>query len=76
MGNAISEAGKEGCDLIGFGEAFVPGYPFWSERTGGAEFESDVQKDFYAKYLKEGVSIEDGDLNPVCNVAQENNTSV
>ncbi len=72
----ISEASEQKCDLVGFGEAFVPGYPFWSERTGGAEFESDTQKDFYGKYLKEGVSIEDGDLIPLCTLAKEKQISV
>ncbi len=33
----INKAAKEGCNLVVFGEALVPGYPFWVERTGGAE---------------------------------------
>ncbi|MEO1204441.1 MAG: nitrilase-related carbon-nitrogen hydrolase, partial [Pseudomonadota bacterium] len=36
----IRRAGSEGADLVCFGEALLPGYPFWVERTDGARFES------------------------------------
>ena len=29
----VNRAGKEGCRLLVFGEALVPGYPFWLEQT-------------------------------------------
>jgi nitrilase len=54
----------------------VPGYPFWVERTDGAKFESSLQKELYAHYVDQGVSIEDGDLDPVCKAAVENKTAV
>lgn len=31
----IAGAAAEGCDLVVFGEALVPGYPFWVESTDG-----------------------------------------
>ena len=31
-------AADRGCDLVTFGEALIPGYPFWIERTDGARF--------------------------------------
>ena len=34
----IQNAGREKCDLTVFGEAVLPGYPFWLSFTGGAEF--------------------------------------
>ena len=40
----IGRAADLGCELVVFGEALVPGYPFWIERTDGARFESDLQK--------------------------------
>ena len=61
----IEEAAASGCELVVFGEALVPGYPFWVERTDGARFESTVQKQLYAHYLDQGVCIEDGHLDAV-----------
>jgi nitrilase len=61
----IEEAAAAGCDLVVFGEALVPGYPFWVERTDGARFESAVQKRLYAHYLDQGVCIEEGHLDDV-----------
>ncbi len=57
------EAALEHCDLVVFGEALLPGYPFWVERTGGAKFESELQKSLFAHYVSQGVCIEDGDLD-------------
>ena len=44
-------AAQKDCDLIVFGEALLPGYPFWIELTDGARFNSPVQKDIHAHYL-------------------------
>ncbi len=63
------EAAEKGCQLLAFGEALVPAYPFWIECTGGAKFNSDIQKDSFAHYLSEGVVIEEGDLDQVCQLA-------
>ena len=41
---AISEAADKGSQLVTFGEALLPGYPFWLEPTGGAMFNSSKQK--------------------------------
>ena len=65
----IARAAAAGCSLVGFGEALVPGYPFWVERTDGARFDSAIQKELYAHYLAEAVSLSDGDLDPVCSIA-------
>ena len=59
-----------------FGEALAPGYPFWVERTNGAEFDSKLQKSLYAHYLREAVSIADGDLDGVRRVANERSIAV
>ncbi len=32
-----SRAANEGARLVRFGEALLPGYPFWIDLTGGAE---------------------------------------
>ncbi len=72
----VAKAGAEGCHLVVFGEALVPGYPFWVEHTNGASFESSIQKEFYAHYLDQAVQIEAGDLDGVCEVARDNATAV
>lgn len=59
-----------------FGEALVPGYPFWVERTDGAKFESSLQKSLYAHYVNQAVTIEDGDLAAVCETAAQHGIAV
>lgn len=67
----LHQAGEEGCHLVVFGEAIVPGYPFWVERTDGACFNSTVQKEIHAHYQDQAVQIESGHLNPICNIASK-----
>ncbi len=67
----IENAGAEKCNLLVFGEALLPGYPFWLSFTGGAEFNSKIQKEFYAHYLKNSVQIEKGDLKDICALAKK-----
>lgn len=59
-----------------FGEALVPGYPFWVERTDGARFDSALQKELYAHYVQQGVSIEGGDLDTVRQAAARHGIAV
>ena len=72
----IKRAAADDCALVVFGEALVPGYPFWVEQTDGARFESDLQKSMYAHYVSQAVSIEDGDLDNICKVARDNDIAV
>ena len=72
----ISDAANKGCDLVAFGEALVPGYPFRVERTGGAAFEAKLQKELFAHYVSQGVCIETGDLDPLCDAARQNDIAV
>ena len=62
--------------MVAFGEALVPGYPFWVERTDGARFESALQKELYAHYASQAVCIESGDLDHVCQTAAAKSISV
>jgi nitrilase len=73
--SAIEQAGNEKAGLVAFGEALLPGYPFWVEHTGGARFENADQKAWYAHYLDQGVVIERGDLKPVCHAARKAKTA-
>ncbi|WP_416878959.1 carbon-nitrogen hydrolase family protein [Litorimonas sp.] len=63
---AIQKASKEKADLIVFSEGFVPGYPFWLDGTGGAAFDNPKQKEIFAHYANQAVTIEDGHLDGVC----------
>ena len=61
----IDEATQADARLVVFGEALVPGYPFWVERTDGARFASATQESWFARYSEQAVTIERGDLAPV-----------
>lgn len=72
----VQAAAVEGCGLVALGEALVPGYPFWIERTDGARFDDIKQKTLYAHYLDQGVVIERGDLDAVCAAARAGGIAV
>ena len=66
----VDAAAEAGCHLVAFGEALLPGYPFWIERTNGAVFNSPVQKEIHAHYLDQAVQIEAGHLDALCDAAR------
>jgi nitrilase len=68
----IGKAGKEDCDLVVFGEGLLPGYPFWLGLTHGARFNSKMQKEIHAHYVRNSVQIEAGDLDMLCEAAKQN----
>ncbi|MBW2149761.1 MAG: carbon-nitrogen hydrolase family protein [Deltaproteobacteria bacterium] len=72
----VADAGTKKCDLVVFGEGLVPGYPFWISLTNGAEFNSTVQKEIHAHYIRNSVQIEYGDLNGICKLSKEYNIAV
>ena len=67
----ISQAGEKQCDLVVFGEGILPGYPFWLSLTNATEFDSKVQKELYAHYVRNSIQIEAGELDGVCKLAKE-----
>lgn len=69
--SAMHDASRAGARLVTFGEALLPGYPFWLERTDGARFESPVQKVLHSHYLDQAVQIEAGHLERVCHAAKQ-----
>ncbi len=74
--SCIDEAAEKGCQLVVFGEALLPGYPFWVERTDGARFNSQIQKEIHAHYLDQALQIEAGHLDQVCALAAKNKLAV
>ena len=73
---AVDEAAAHGCGLVVFGEAFVPGYPFWLEHTGGARFDDPLQKAIFARYAEQAVDIDRGDLDGIRTAARRNGIAV
>ena len=72
----VESAAIEDCRLVVFGEALLPGYPFWIELTDGARFNSPVQKEIHAHYVNNAVQIEVGHLDRLCQTAAEHRLAV
>jgi nitrilase len=68
----IHKAGKERCDLVVFGEGLLPGYPFWLGLTNGSDFNSKMQKEVHAHYVRNSIQIEAGELDMLCEAARIN----
>ncbi len=73
---AVSEAGDKNAELVVFGEGLLPGYPFWIGLTDGAAWDSKVQKELHAHYIRNSVQIEKGDLDGVCRLAKEKKIAI
>lgn len=67
--SSIKEAAKNGAELVAFGEGLLPGYPHWLANTMASEWNSTVQKELYAHYVSQSVSIEKGDLDDICKLS-------
>lgn len=76
VASQIELAAKQGAQLITFGEALVPGYPFWLALTDAARFNEPKQKAIHALYLDQGVTIERGDLKGIQAAAKANGIAV
>ncbi|WP_299529581.1 carbon-nitrogen hydrolase family protein [Ulvibacterium sp.] len=66
----ILNAVKEQVELLVFGEALLPGYPFWLALTNGAAWDSKVNKELHAHYMRNAVQMEE--LGAICKLAQDN----
>jgi nitrilase len=73
---AINEASIENAELIVFGEGLVPGYPFWLALTGGAEWDTKVNKELHAHYVRNSITIEKGDLDRICSLAKQHKIAI
>lgn len=72
----IKAAAKDHCELIVLGEALLPGYPFWLALTGGAEWNTNLNKELHAHYVRNAVCIEKGELDSVCQLAKDNEMAI
>jgi nitrilase len=73
---SISEAAKEQAELIVFGEGLLPGYPFWLALTNGAAWNTKINKEIHAHYIRNSVTIEHGDLTAICSLAKKHKMAV
>ena len=73
---SIIDASNEDCELIVFGEALIPGYPFWLALTGGAEWDKKLNKELHAHYVRNSIQIEVGDLDGICALAKEHDIAI
>ncbi len=74
--NSISEAVANEAELIVFGEGLVPGYPFWLALTDGAAWDTKMNKEIHAHYIRNSVTIEKGDLIEICSLAKKNKIAI
>ncbi|MGD1946495.1 MAG: carbon-nitrogen hydrolase family protein [Croceivirga sp.] len=72
----IEEAAQNGSELVVFGEALVPGYPFWLALTNGAEWNTKLNKELHAHYVRNSVQIETGELNAICELARTHSIAI
>lgn len=72
----VTQAANAQAELVIFGEALLPGYPFWLDRTNGSEFNSPIQKEIHAHYMKQAVCIEEGHLDTLCQLAKQNSIAI
>ena len=72
----IKDAGSKKCELIVFGEALLPGYPFWLSFTKASEFNSKIQKEIHAHYIRNSIQIEAGELDNITKLAKEHKIAI
>ncbi len=72
----ILEAAQNESELVVFGEALLPGYPFWLALTNGAAWDTKVNKELHAHYARNAIQIEAGELDGICQLAKEHRLAV
>jgi nitrilase len=72
----ILDAANEKAELLVFGEALLPGYPFWLALTDGAKWDNQVNKELHAHYVRNAVQLEAGELDDVCALARQHKMAI
>ena len=65
----MEEAASNKTELLVFGEALLPGYPFWLAYTNGAGWDLKINKELHAHYMRNAVNLEAGELKVICDLA-------
>ena len=72
----IEQASGKGCELLVFGEALLPGYPFWLGLTNATAFDSKMQKEIHRHYAQNAIQIEDGELDSICDLCRRKGIAI
>lgn len=67
----IERAAQGGAEVVAFSETFVPGYPWWTSSDRLDLKALDVVTARQSVYLRQGVDLARGDLDPVVATARE-----
>ncbi len=74
--SSVNDAGNQHCNLIAFGEAVLPGYPHWTGLTNATAWNSSIQKEMFAHYVRNAVTPEAGDLDDLCKLAMQKKIAI
>lgn len=74
--HTIVAAAEQKTELLVFGEALLPGYPFWLAHTNGASWDLKVNKEIHAHYVRNSIQVEAGELNSICTLAKTHKMSI
>lgn len=72
----IIDAVNEKAELVVFGEALLPGYPFWLALTDGAGWDKKVNKELHAHYVRNSIQIEAGELDSICKLSKAHKIAI
>ena len=73
--NSVKKAATQNADLVIFTEAFIPGYPTWIWRLRpGSDW--GLSEELHERLLRNAVSMESTDLNPLYEAAQQHNVTI
>jgi len=73
---SVFDAGNQHCNLIAFGEAVLPGYPHWTSLTNATAWNSSMQKELFAHYVRNAITPEAGELDGLCKLAREKKIAI
>lgn len=72
----ISDAADQKCQLVVFGEALLPGYPFWLDFTNGVKFNSPIQKELFAHYMSQAIQPYSKDLDSIRKLSKDKKIAI
>ena len=72
----INNAADQKCQLVVFGEALLPGYPFWVEFTEGAKFNTPIQKELFAYYMSQSIQPYSQDLESIRKLSKDKKIAI